>query len=296
VDEETKSTSAASRTLRVATLNLWGDNGPHARRLDLIADELGRLDVDVLALQEVREVPGRLPNQAATLAGRLGFHPAFSPATTWGGGVEGLGFVSRFPIRQTAAERLPHATDTEGRIVFSACLETPRGSLWIHTTHLSYRLHEGRQREEQVVAVDLRVNARAAETELPQILAGDFNTAPDGDEIRWLRGATTLAGRRVFYQDAWTAIHGDAPGITWARENPFRAKMNWLPADRRIDYIFVSPVRRDGRGVVRDTRLCFDQPDAAGVFPSDHRGLVSDIQIAPDAPQAPQEQREGIKA
>ncbi|HEY4185641.1 MAG TPA: endonuclease/exonuclease/phosphatase family protein [Polyangia bacterium] len=278
------SAEAATRpaTIRVATLNLWGDNGPHERRLELVADELGRLGADVLALQEVREVPGRLPNQAETLARRFGFHATFSPSTAWGGGTEGLAFVSRFPIRESAAERLPHATETEGRIVFSACLETPRGPLWIHTTHLSYRLHEGREREDQVMAVDARVVARAGATDLPQLMTGDFNTAPDADEIRWLRGATTLAGRRVFYQDAWATVHGAAPGITWARDNPFRAKMGWLPADRRIDYIFVTAARRDGRGTVRDARLCFERPDAAGVFPSDHCGVLSDIQIAPN--------------
>jgi endonuclease/exonuclease/phosphatase family metal-dependent hydrolase len=273
-------TQAVAPPLRVATLNLWGENGPHERRL--------ALGVAVLALQEVREVPGRLPNQAETLARRFGFHAAFSPATAWGGGVEGLGFVSRLPVRETAVERLPHATETEGRIVFSACLETARGSLWIHTAHLSYRLHEGREREEQVVAIDGHVAARAKRTELPQILTGDFNTTPDADEMRWLRGATTLGGRRTFYQDAWATVHGDAPGVTWARENPYRAKMNWLPAERRIDYIFVSAARRDGRGTVRDARLCFDQPDAGGVFPSDHRGLWSDIQIAPDVVKGPE--------
>jgi endonuclease/exonuclease/phosphatase family metal-dependent hydrolase len=279
-------TQSGPRLLRVATLNLWGENGPHARRLELVAEELGRLNVDVLALQEVREVPGRLPNQADTLANRFGFHAAFARATEWGGGVEGLGIVSRFPIRQTASARLPHATETEGRIVLSACLDTPRGRLWLHTTHLSYRLHEGREREEQVVAVDGQVTARAAETDLPQIVAGDFNTAPDGDEIRWLRGETTLGGRRVFYQDAWAAVHPGDRGVTWARNNPFRARMGWLPADRRIDYIFVTAARRDGRGAVNDARLCFDQPGTDGVFPSDHRGVLADIQVTPDEPAA----------
>jgi endonuclease/exonuclease/phosphatase family metal-dependent hydrolase len=277
---------AAAHTIRVATLNLWGENGPHARRLELVAEEFAALGADVLALQEVREVPGRLPNQAATLAGRLGFQAAFSPSTSWGGGVEGLAFVSRFPIEQSEAERLPHATETEGRIVFSVRLATPHGPLWAHTAHLSYRLHEGREREDQVMAIDARVSARAAESELPRVVMGDFNTSPDCDEIRWLRGATTLGGRRVYYQDAWAAVHGEAGGVTWARENPFRARMGWLPAERRIDYIFVSPVRRDGRGLVHDARLCFDRPDGAGVYPSDHRGVVADIQVAPNAPEA----------
>ena len=277
--------AAGPPRIRVATLNLWGENGPHARRLELVAEELAVRGADLVALQEVREVPGRLPNQAEALASHFGFHAAFSPSTSWGGGVEGLAFISRFPIEQTESERLPHATETEGRIVFSARLATPRGPLWAHTAHLSYRLHEGREREDQVMAIAARVSARAAESDLPRLVAGDFNTTSENDEIRWLRGATTLGGRRVYYQDAWATVHGDAGGVTWARENPFRARMGWLPADRRIDYIFVSPARRDGRGTVLDARVCFDRPDAAGVYPSDHCGVVADIQLAPNAPE-----------
>jgi endonuclease/exonuclease/phosphatase family metal-dependent hydrolase len=280
---ESAADSHPPQAVRFVTLNLWGENGPHERRLDLVADELGRLDVDVVALQEVREVPGRLVNQADTLARRLGFHRAFAAATEWGGGVEGLAVVSRLPIGESDTRRLPHATESEGRIRLSARLDTPRGPLWVHTTHLSYRLHEGREREDQVQALDVEIRARAPRTELPQILAGDFNTVPEADEIRWLRGLCTLGGRRVFYQDAWSTAHPGEPGVTWARDNPFRAKMNWLPADRRIDYVFVTPRRRDGRGTVRDARVVFERPDEDGVFPSDHFGVLAEIQLGPDA-------------
>jgi endonuclease/exonuclease/phosphatase family metal-dependent hydrolase len=273
----------APQSVRVVTLNLWGENGPHERRLDLVSDELGRLEADVIMLQEVREVPGRLANQADTLARRFGFQRAFAVGTEWGGGVEGLAVVSRFPIGESDAHRLPHATETEGRIGLSARLETPGGPLWVHTTHLSYRLHEGLEREEQVQALHAEVAVRKDATELPQVLAGDFNTVPEADEIRWLKGLTTLRGRRVFYQDAWAAVHPGEPGTTWARRNPFRAKMTWLPDDRRIDYVFVTAERRDGRGTVRDARVVFDQPDADGVFPSDHFGVVADVQVVATA-------------
>jgi len=277
----------ASDCLRVVTLNLWGENGPHEHRLAQVAEELGRLRADVILLQEVREVPGRLPNQADTLARRLGFHRAFAVGTEWGGGVEGLAVVSRFPIGESDDHRLPHATATEGRIGLSARLDTARGPLWVHTTHLSYRLHEGVEREDQIQAMHAEVAARAAVTDLPQILGGDFNTAPEADEIRWLKGMTTLRGRRVYYQDAWAAVHPAEPGITWARQNPFRARMNWLPDDRRIDYIFVTAARRDGRGVVRDARVVFDRPDADGVFPSDHFGVLADVQVVATAAPRP---------
>ena len=277
------STSAAPDALRFVTLNLWGENAPQERRLDLIGQELERLAPDVLALQEVREVQGRLQNQAETLARRLGYGHVFAPATTWGGGVEGLAVVSRLPVLGSQHRRLPHATESEGRIVLSSELDGPGGPFWVHTAHLSYRQHEGRLREDQVLALDEEVTARAAANKQPHVLMGDFNTVPESDEIRWLGGLTSLGGRRVFYQDAWQTVHGSLPGITWARENPFRARMGWLRPDRRLDYIFVTAVRRDGRGTVRDARVVFNQPDAAGVYPSDHFGVAVDVQMAPDA-------------
>jgi endonuclease/exonuclease/phosphatase family metal-dependent hydrolase len=276
--------------LRFVTLNLWGENGPHERRLDLVAAELERLRPDVVALQEVREVPGRIPNQAVALAARLGWPaPAFAPATEWGGGVEGLAVLSRFSVEEAAHRHLPHSTPTEGRMVLSARLAGPRGAFWAHTTHLSYRHHEGRQREDQVLALDEEVSARAAGAEPPSVLMGDFNTVPEADELRWLKGLTTLGGRRVYYQDAWDVARPgpgrggeDDGGITWARENPFRARMGWLRPDRRIDFVFVTAARRDGRGTVRAAERAFDRPDADGIYPSDHYGVVADVQVAPD--------------
>ena len=100
-------------------------------------------------------------------------------------------------------------------------------------------------------------------------------------------GWATLGGRRVFYQDAWATARAGESGITWARDNPFRARMNWLRPDRRIDYIFVTAPRRDGRGTVRDACVVFDQADADGIFPSDHFGVLADVQVTPDADASP---------
>jgi endonuclease/exonuclease/phosphatase family metal-dependent hydrolase len=266
---------------RFLTLNLWGENGPWEARLALINKRLDAIAPDVIGLQEVREVPERVPNQAALLAGARGWHHAFAPTTVWGGGQEGLAIVSRFPIGAQEFRPLPYSTDAEGRGILSARLDGEAGGLWVHTTHLSYREHEGLWREEQVQFIDDVVTRH--DNGNPRVVMGDFNTVPESDELRWLTGQHTLGDRRVAYQDAWAAVRQDDPGYTWTRANDYTEKMHWLRRDRRLDFIFVTPVRRDRRATIRAASLAFDQPevDAQGerIFASDHYGVTADVQL-----------------
>jgi endonuclease/exonuclease/phosphatase family metal-dependent hydrolase len=266
---------------RFLTLNLWGENGPWEARLELLQARLEAIAPDVIGLQEVRDVPGRVPNQAAALAGPRGWHHAFAPTTTTSSGQEGLGIVSRFPIGAQEFSHLPGSTEAEGRGILSARLDGEAGGMWVHSTHLAYREHEGLMREAQVQFVD-EVLANHDNGNL-RVALGDFNAVPESDEIRFLTGQHTLGGRRVAYQDAWVAVNQDRPGYTWSRANDYTERMHWLRRDRRLDYIFVSPVRRDRRAVVHGAAVVLDAPETGSggkrLFVSDHFGVTADIQI-----------------
>jgi endonuclease/exonuclease/phosphatase family metal-dependent hydrolase len=268
-----------SGRLKVLTLNLWGEQPPLERRMSLVIEGLAELAPDVVALQEVREVQGKLGNQAETLARQAGYQHVFAPTVAWGGGHEGLALMARHPIAEHTVLELPHSHAQERRVLLSGRIETPAGAVWVHTTHLNYRLHHGRQREDQVVALEAAVASR--ETETPQIIMGDFNARPESDEIRWMSGLTTLAERRVHYQDAWARLHPGEAGWTWAAANPYTAMLQFLEPDRRIDYVFVTARRRDGRGTVHGCRLVLDQPASDGAYASDHYGVFAEVQIAP---------------
>jgi len=268
--------------LRCVTLNLWGNEAPVDKRMHVVAEGLRVLAPDVVALQEVRAIPGQLPNQAETLARACGMNYAFASAAPAGRQDDwGLAILSRGAVMEHTWTDLPGGEAGERRILISARVETAAGSAWVHGTHLNYRLQDGVQREQQVVAIDAEVAARAGDR--PQILMGDFNARPECDEIRWLRGLTTLAGRRVHYQDAWARRRPLEAGETWAAANPNVSPLAFLDPDRRIDYVFVTPMRRDGRGRVHDCRLVFDKPSADGVYASDHFGVYAEVQMTADS-------------
>jgi endonuclease/exonuclease/phosphatase family metal-dependent hydrolase len=273
--------------LRAVTLNLWGDRAPLARRLDLAAAELRTLAPDVILLQEVRLGDG-LPSTAEALRERLGdpWRATYRPATrgaagTWGPGTgageEGLAILCVEEPGEVIATPLPEARSSEQRILLSARLAVRGRPFWCHTTHLHWRLGDGIARERQVLALDEAI--RALPSDLPHVLGGDFNAAPDTDEIRFLTGKHSLEGRRTHWQDAWDRVSPGDAGWTWARRNSATEWLAWLDLDRRIDYLFVSTEKRDGRGRVLGARVCFDRPGDDGVFASDHFGLFAEIQI-----------------
>ena len=265
--------------LTCLTLNLWGAEPPLEARMTAVARGLADLRPSVVALQEVREVPSRLPNQADSLAQASGYHHVFAPAVEFGGGHEGLAILSRDEILEHASLELPHARPDERRILLSARVRRGKGSVWVHTTHLNYRLAHGKQREDQVQAIEASIASRASDA--PQILMGDFNARPESDEIRWLRGQVTLGGRRTYFQDSWDRLHPGDPGWTWAAANPYTARLAFLEPDRRIDYIFVTPMRGDGRGTIHSCTMVFREPGDGQVFASDHFGLLAEIQVEP---------------
>ncbi len=265
--------------LRVVTLNLWGEQGPLQARWPRVVAALAALTPDVILLQEVRQ--GTVPNQAGAIAAALGHTHAYAAATEWGGGEEGVAIVSRYPLSEVAHVELPHATPKERRILLGATVASPDGPVGVFTNHLNYRLTDGQKREDQIVAAERHVAAHPARV---KVWGGDFNAPPDADEIRWLRGLRSVqqgdTAHRVYYQDAYLLHHPQAGGHTWSKANGHTGALAWLEPNRRIDYLFVSHMNRDGSGAVLACDVALDRPDAAGIHPSDHFAVVADVQIA----------------
>ena len=286
--------------LRVITLNLWGTEPPLSQRLDLALRQLRALAPDVVCLQEVRPLDGKAGRTTAdVIAEGLGMATHYAMAVEWEDGAhgtlpagqEGVAILAK-SIRQTRVLALPEPRPADARVLLSAEVDSDGGPIWIHTTHLHYRLDDGLAREHQVLAIDDALRAARTNESAPQILCGDFNATPDSDEMRFLRGLTTLGGRRTHFQDAWLRLHrepdpGDGPaqGITWSSENQFTRPLRSLDIDRRIDYVYVTSRKKDGRGTVHVSKVVLTEREGAGegaICASDHYGVLADVQVMPN--------------
>jgi len=260
--------------MKLVTLNFWGIEAPLDRRLELAARQLRALAPDVVCLQEVRPLDGVAGRTTAdVLAAELGMHARYAIAVQWDGGQEGLAILSRAPLADSRVLALPEPRPTEARILLSGLVD----GIWVHTTHLHYRLDDGVAREQQVLAIDAAIRTLRTDTSPPQLLCGDFNATPDSDEIRFLRGLHTLGGRRTHFQDAWLRLHPHDEGITWSSENDLTRPLRSLDLDRRIDYVFATSRKKDGRGTIRECRVVLTDREH-GICASDHYGVYADVQ------------------
>jgi endonuclease/exonuclease/phosphatase family metal-dependent hydrolase len=278
--------------LRVATINVWNKSGPWLSRLALIRRELERLQPEVVGLQEVlRFRPEGAPDapltvqndQLTEIADGLGYQLAYSVASDYGNGLKfGNALLSRHPIVAEQSFQLPGSESGETRSLLYARCQTPHGSLPVFVTHLNWKFHQGSIRQRQVAFIAERVAELSpiSGPDLPPVLLGDFNAAPDADEIRFLTGLCALDGKTVYFADAWV-FAGVGPGYTYDRTNHYAAKAR--EPSRRIDYIFVRGPDRRFRGEPLRAELAFNAAELGStepVWPSDHFGVVADLAIS----------------
>lgn len=279
--------------LKVATLNVWNRSGPWVQRLGLIRDGLARLDADVVGLQEVMRLvrPGTIEplspehDQAHEIASGLDYEIGYAGAADYGNGlIMGNAVLSRFPVFETRAFRLPDLGTGEHRVLLYALLDAPWGRLPVFVTHLNWRFDHGFVRLKQVVAVAEHI-AEVAPIQagfLPPVLMGDFNAGPDADEIRYLSGLHVVDEKSVHFADAWVYGADGSPGATYDPKNDYARKNREPP--RRIDYVFSRGPDAELRGEPMHARLAFHEPVETlegTLWPSDHYGVYAEIMMEP---------------
>ncbi|NMO88935.1 hypothetical protein HH311_04015 [Actinomycetospora sp. TBRC 11914] len=269
--------------LRVATWNLWWRHGDPERRRPAILAALRELDADVVALQEVWwHAEGSFADE---LAAELGMHVALRPSrdpSSWSSALPGTdaygignAVLARGALGEPAVTTLPApASEGPARMLLDVVVATPAGSCRVVTVHLT-STPASALRCEQVRTVAAHV-AAAPRTDLPPIVLGDFNAEAASDEMRLLEGLLTAPaepGLLLINTRRWAA-DPDAP--TWDPRNPHVAATGSPPV--RIDHLLVGLGR--GRVPVRVAHSAvFGDRPVDGVWPSDHAGVIVDLEV-----------------
>jgi endonuclease/exonuclease/phosphatase family metal-dependent hydrolase len=252
--------------VRLVTLKLFNNaHGRWADRARLVHEQAAALDADVFAFQECDLVA----DQVEQLLVHLG--PSYSAVELRNpdeGSIKSLAVVTRIGVDADDALLDLGMSDIALRVRLANGVE-------LVTTHLHFGPH---RRGSEVRALQVRkLLARLGPVtdDRPLVVCGDFNAGPRGETIKTMKQVL---------RSAHEVVHGDEPETTHPTElvRIIDAKAAFgvpmLPASKghAIDYVFVAPAIE-----VRDCRITFDTPsaDEPGLFPSDHLGLVADLEL-----------------
>jgi endonuclease/exonuclease/phosphatase family metal-dependent hydrolase len=251
------------------TLNTWKGDGAYKARLRLMAEEVGRLDPDILLLQECFAAPDLGHDTTAALAGATGFH-----SVSWPGrrkvrlceGAEavstsGLAVLSRHPIRQWRTVPLPSDPRDGERAALFAEIDHPAGTILAVSLHLTHLRDAQALRRRQFEAIMTELAGVSPATIV--IAGGDFNAAADAEEF--VNASAPSGGRLVDCRRL-----AGAPAAATCPGNGDGAAC--------IDHILVRvwTDMEDWKGVGVSTVL--DRPDPeTGLLPSDHFGVRASI-------------------
>ncbi len=265
--------------MKILTLNTWQERGPWKDRWEVIFEGLRQYQPDIIGIQEVfnREWAARV--QIRTGYPTLVFPPEHS----------GLMLLAKFPAVESSCLTMKTKSPTEDylRYALYAKLKIKDKTLAIFNTHLSWQLDEGALRQKQVDELIEFTDEKAAASE--GVALGDFNALPETAEIKkmnvlgkWVdtfaalhpccARSATRRGRSNSHDDLHPAR--SCAHWTWDNRNPYAASSFHKMPDRRIDYIFMRN-QRHFLGRLTDVKLVYTEPDAEGVYATDHFGVLA---------------------
>lgn len=266
---------AAARQLRLVTINTAKEDQPYQYRVQLLAAGLALLDSDVVLLQETINTPDGRFNTTRVLAESLGMTPIEAPvrrkrrliAGEVVEGAAGLGLLSRLPIVAHEALSLPTDPRDGERNALLARIDTGYGEMLLVNTHLTYLRDAAAMRWQQMATIG--GHPWLARCWVAAIIGGDFNTP-----LPELTAVLAGLGDHWTWVDTYTTGGGREPRVTMPAY--------WASADDRcLDYL-ISISRQSMSGPrATDSAVVLTKPDAAGIYPSDHRGVMTTLHLDP---------------
>ncbi|MFT7622041.1 MAG: endonuclease/exonuclease/phosphatase family metal-dependent hydrolase [Myxococcota bacterium] len=258
--------ATAVSELHVLTLNLRSRLDSPDLREPAIAAYLSRTQPDVVLLQEVGNVKGPELTQAHRLARTSDYEIAacFNKRTN-----RGLAVLSKYPVVDVVVQDLPRRK----RPALGVVINVNGRLVSFVNVHLTPQLSAVKQRQLELDATLKLMQSLPG----PSFLGGDFNFGDSAEENAHLADLV----------DTFRIAQPEAPGHTWDLDNPL-ARKNSFPKEpsRRLDRILIS----DSRTRVTAAEVVLDEQVVAGIFPSDHYGVYTRVELFPvplEVPQSP---------
>ena len=247
-------------SFRIATLNIEQDHKRWTDRRELIADQLGKLQPDVLAINEIciPKQTGRYLQQIATRSSGVEFNLIQQSKVNGLSQSDGEALLTRFTVRETANFDY-RARDA---VALVARLQVEDHLIDVYVTHLYQSRGKDSLRLYQVQQLLDWINTR--DDVAARVVCGDFNATLD------MTSAKLMSETFRPSQTQPTAF-SPLEDVDGAMSHPY-----WQRLDRCIDYVWVSgPLR------IVDSGLCFNTPSTTDgtLWPSDHIGVWADLEI-----------------
>lgn len=160
--------------IRILAYNIKHGRGNDGKvDLERTASVIKRLNPDVVALQEVDrgvERSGKVdePLQLAELTGLK--HHAFGKFFDYQGGEYGMAILSRFPLENITNLRLPDGAEPRSSLIATVVSPSP---------FCLANVHFYRTQQERLAQAGALLDFLNRESNLPSVVAGDFNSQPD---------------------------------------------------------------------------------------------------------------------
>ena len=245
--------------MKILTLNTWQEIGPWQERWKVTFEGIDRLRPDIVAFQELFN-----PSWASEVKKRTGFSHLIFPKENGG-----LTLYTNYPVKTWGIVQLTQSPlEDYFRFVLWAQLQINGNRLFVFVTHFSWMLEDGATRKKQVEEALALIQEKAPKAE--SLFMGDLNAPPDSPEIQALI-------ERGHFRDLFLEKHAHEKGYSWDNRNPYVAGASHLLPDRRIDFILAR-----GSGPLLKNLISCDlvltQPDARGIWASDHFGMLAEFE------------------
>lgn len=256
--------------MKFATYNIWNDDRNFKLRLELLVNVIKDVDVDIVALQEVRS-----EEVAQFILSGGGFkHYCWQP---YPDNEEGLAILSKYPIIFNW-NNWDMKLDFHNSGVINCSIFVEDKKLGITNVHLDYE--SALSRELEILNAVKRIEEEKKNDY--EILLGDFNTYPISSIHGYLTGTQSLLG----HSTGWFDLHDSYSKRVIQNEDitlDFNNNPRWdndyvLDLPGRFDWILLLNPYPNKCPILKEYKLIGDKR-VNGITPSDHYGVLCELEV-----------------